>query len=124
MAQVSLDGLNIIPALDRGNGVTVTKVMHPGIRPANQSHQPLIVVIDGIRREMFSQLIGKHKAAVLPGRACPKTPLRLLAPLAPQQVHHKISGRDASPSIILERHKTVSSLSGFIFGPLELSVDQ
>lgn len=73
---------------------------------------------------MLPQFIGKHKAAVLPGRAGPQAPLCLSAPLTAQQIHHEVGGRDSSPPVIFKWGQAVPPFAAAVPRPLELLVDQ
>ena len=105
MAKVALNSFDIIAALDCSNRIAMTKVMDPSLWKADGGSQTLKVMIDGVRREMLPQFIGEHKAAVLPGWASTKAPLRLTTPLAAKQFHHEVGGCNPAPLIIFQGHK-------------------
>ena len=94
VAEITLDGFNIIPAFDCGNGVAMAKIMEASFGRAYAFYQPLEILIDGIRSQVSAQLIGKHQTTVIPSRPRSELPLRLLAPLAAKQIHHERGGCD------------------------------
>lgn len=98
--------------------------MEPRLRAANRNNQALVILIDGVRRKVFPQLIREHEAVVLPGRARPETPLRLAAPLTVKQPHYEVGGRDPAPPIIFQGDQPILALPSFILGLLELLINQ
>lgn len=57
VSQVALDSLDVIPALNCGDGVAMAKVMDPSLWKANRRSQALKVMIDGVRGKMLPQFI-------------------------------------------------------------------
>lgn len=107
-----------------GLDIWVTKVMKPCLRAANRSNQALVILIDGVRRKVFPQFIGEHKAVVLPGRIRPEPPLHLTALLTVKQLHHEVGGRDPTPFIVFQGNQAIPPLSSPVLGLLELLVHQ
>ena len=69
VSEIALNRLNIVPGPERGHGVAMPEVVQTGIRQTNRGHQPLVIVIDRIRRKPVSHFIREHKALFLPERA-------------------------------------------------------
>ena len=84
-----------------GLDIWVSKVVQAGVRQADGGHDPLVVVVDCIRRQVASHLIAKHKAVILPEWPRFEPVLNLLGPVSPEQFHNGCSGGDRAAFAIL-----------------------
>ena len=63
MAQVPLDGLDIIPDPERRHGERMSQIVQTGLRQANGLYDTLEVTIHGVRNQVMAQLIREHEVA-------------------------------------------------------------
>ena len=72
-----------------GLDIWVTKVMKPCVRKANRGGNPLEIMIDRIRGQVFPDFVAENEAAILPKGSRLQPRLRLLDLVPPQDFHHE-----------------------------------
>ena len=87
MAQILLNGFNIITGFDGSNGIGMTQIMETGGRGANLRDNDRKVPVYHLRANMLTQLIGKHKSAVCIAASIQQAILQLFEFNIFQQAH-------------------------------------
>ena len=94
MSERLLHRLDVVSGADGVYGVCVPDVVESGLRGANRLGDSLKVSEHRRYRQMMSQFVSKHKAGVLPQRACPETLFDLTGALNLQIRHYHRSRRN------------------------------
>ena len=94
MTEIALNGFNIIPAFDSGNGIGVAQVMKSGIGAANSGSGSFEMTVHNGISQMVSQRISKNKIALFPRRSSLFLQLRLILLLLLKKKHYRRGGGD------------------------------
>lgn len=65
VAQGFLNSFNVVSALKGCHGIAVTEVMKSGVRVTGLFDELLEVKIDGLRRKVMAQFIGKDQIQII-----------------------------------------------------------
>lgn len=69
MAKIALHGLDIVPGLQCCNGIAVPEIVQACVWHTDRGRDALKVVVERMRRQVGTNLIGEHIALILPKRA-------------------------------------------------------
>ena len=71
MAEVFLDGFDIVAALDRGHRIGMPQIVETGLRQAKLGHNALEAIVHGTVREAAAGLIGKARGTPITSPVSP-----------------------------------------------------
>ena len=121
MAEIALHGLDVVAGLNRRDSVTVPQIVQPCVGQADRCDDLFIIVINRVRRDMFSNLVAKDQPGILPKRSCPKSFFRLPLSMLSEHLDDCRGDHNRPPLPILRGYQT--PLTRMPRNVLELFVD-
>ena len=119
MTEIFLHGLNVVAALDRGNGEGVTQIVEARGRCADVSDDTLEAVVHSSIRQIAAGLVGEYEAVLFPCIAGLHSHTVLLQLLKSEQLNHRGGQRQTAALVILWRREVI--LSALFLLPAKLS---
>ena len=122
VSEVFLHGLDVITALDRGNGEGVTQIVEACGRCANVSNDTLEAVIHGSIRQIAAGLVGEYEAVLFPCITGLHPHTVLFQLLKSEQLNNRWSQRQTTALVILWWREIIPS--AFSLTSVELLFDE
>ena len=119
MSEVFLHRLNVVAALDRGNGESMTQIVEACGRCADVSDDTLEAVVHSSIRQIAAGLVGKYEAVLFLCITGLRPHTVLLQLLKSEQLNHRGGQRQTAALVILWRREVI--LSTLFLLPAKLS---
>ena len=123
VAEIALNGLDVISCPDSSNCVAVSQIVKTGVGTANGCHDPFVFPVNGGLRQMMTGLVCKYQITLLPRRASVQLLLILLLPTRLQLRHDERGGGDGSGSAVLGGNQLIG-INTFFLMKLQLFINQ
>lgn len=109
MSEVFLHRLNVVAALDRGNGESMTQIVEACGRCADVSDDTLEAVVHSSIRQIAAGLVGKYEAVLFLCITGLRPHTVLLQLLKSEQLNHRGGQRQTVALVILWRREVILS---------------
>ena len=107
VAQIALDGLDIVPGPEGRNCKAVPEIVQTCVRHTDRGHDLLVVVVKGAGGKVVAPCVREYIPAVMPERTSPQPVPGLLRPVLLQQLRHGDGGSDGAALVVFSRSKDV-----------------
>ena len=122
VTEIFLHGLNVVIALDRGNGESMTQIVEACGRCADVSDDTLEAVVHSSIRQIAAGLVGKYEAVLFLCITGLRPHTVLLQLLKSEQLNHRGGQRQTAALVILWRREVI--LSTLFLLPAKLLIDE